>query len=78
VGARAPGRRPCRRISTLYAVILKRVSSINLDQGMLKHAYFLKKCNNRLSVGDPPLNPRLPLAAGEPTPIPLRCDFCLL
>jgi len=52
VGARALGRKPWGRISTHFAVIQKRVLSRNLDQSMLKNAYFLEKvCKNRLSVG---------------------------
>jgi len=47
VGARALGRRPWRRISTLFAVILNVILSRNLDQRMLKNAYFLgKNCKN--------------------------------
>jgi len=40
VGARALGRRPWGRISTLFVVIEKRVLSKNFDQSMLKNAYF--------------------------------------
>jgi len=43
VATRAQGRRPWGRISTLFAVILKRVFSRNLDQYMLKNAYIWKK-----------------------------------
>jgi len=43
VGARAPEGRPWGHISTLFAVIQKRVLKINLDQSMLKNAYFLEK-----------------------------------
>jgi len=52
VGARALGRRPWESINTLFAVIQKRVLSINLDQSMLKNVYFLEKyCKNCLSIG---------------------------
>jgi len=37
-GARALGRRPWGRISTLFAVILSVFLSRNLDQSMLKNA----------------------------------------
>jgi len=43
VEARAPGRRPWRRIGTLFTVILNVFLSRNLDQSMLKNAYFLEK-----------------------------------
>jgi len=36
-------RRPWGRISTLFAVILKRVLSRNFDQSMLKNEYFWGK-----------------------------------
>jgi len=62
VGARALGCRPWGRNSTLFAVILNLVLSGNLDQSMLKNAYFLENCKNRLSVGGSTLEP--PLASG--------------
>jgi len=43
VGARALGRRPWGRNSTLFAVILKIFLSRNLDKSMLKNAYFFGK-----------------------------------
>jgi len=49
VGARAQGRRPWERTSTLFAVILKRILSRNLDKSMLKTAYFFgKRCKKLL------------------------------
>jgi len=51
VGARALGRRPWGCNSTLFAAFLNVFLSRNLDQSMLKNAYFLgKNCKNRLSV----------------------------
>jgi len=79
VGARALGRRPWGRISTLFAVISKRVLSRNLDLSMLKNVYFLKKnCKNLLSVGGSAPEPRLPPAAGGFDPKPPRCYSRLL
>jgi len=43
VGAHALGRKPWGRNSTLFAVILNAFLSKNLDQSMLKNAYFLGK-----------------------------------
>jgi len=43
VGARALGRRPWERNSTVFAVILNIFLSDNLDQSMLKNANFLGK-----------------------------------
>jgi len=43
VGARALGRRPWGRNSTLFAVILNVFLSKKLDQSMLKNAYFWEK-----------------------------------
>jgi len=60
VGAHAMGRN-----STLVAIILHAFLSRNLDQSMLKNAYFLEKnCKNCLSVP----NRRLPPAAGSSAP----------
>jgi len=61
------GARALERISTLFAVILKRVLSRNLDKSRLKNAYFLKKsCKNRLSVGSSAPEP--PFASGGRSP----------
>jgi len=43
VGARALGRRPWGRNITLFAVILNVFLIRNLDQSMLKNAYFFVK-----------------------------------
>jgi len=72
-GARALGRRPWRRNSTLFAVILNVFLSRNLDQNMLKNAHFLgKNCKSgRLSVGGSA--PRTPICLrrlGAPPPDP--------
>jgi len=60
-------RRPWGRISTLFAVIKKRLLSRNLDQSILKHTYFWKKnCKNRLSARPSDCFRRL----GAPAPDP--------
>jgi len=52
MGARALGCKPWGRNSTLFAVIFNVFLSRNLDQNMLKNAYFFgKNCKNHLSVG---------------------------
>jgi len=57
------GLRPWKRNSTLFAVILNEFLSRNLDQSMLKNAYFWgKNCKNCLSVGRSA--PKPPLACG--------------
>jgi len=79
VRERALGRRTWGRNSTLFAVILNVFLSRNLDQIMLKNAYFLgKNCKSRLIVRAPPPNPRLPPAAGGGAPRLLRYYFRLL
>jgi len=67
VEARALGRRPWGRTSTLFAVIQKRVLSKNFDQYMLKNTIFLKKdAKNRPSVGgSAPEPPLLPVAGSK-------------
>jgi len=71
VGARALGRRPSGRISTLFVVILSVFLSRNLDQSMLKMHIFWKKTLKFVSAsGAEPPNPRLPPAAGSSAPIP--------
>jgi len=49
-GARALGRRPWGGNSTLFAIILNMFSSRNLDQSMLKNAYFWEKTVNIASA----------------------------
>jgi len=63
VGARALGRRPWGRNSTLFAAILNVFLSRNLDQSKLKNVYFLRKnCKNRLSIEGSALELCLPPA----------------
>jgi len=56
VGARAPDRRPWRRIYTLYSDIEKKGFNRNLGRNIFKNAYFLKKsCKIAAASGDLPL-----------------------
>jgi len=62
-GGTRPGAQTLGRTSILFAVIYKRVLSRNIDQSLLKNAYFLEKTvKNRRSVGGSAPEP--PLASG--------------
>jgi len=76
-----PGAQALGRNSTFFAVILNVFLIKNLDQNMLKNAYFLeKKTVKIISASEaPPLNHRLPPAAEGSAPFdPLRCYSHLL
>jgi len=64
-GARALGRRPWGRNSTLFAVILNMFLSRNLDQDLLNNAYFLGKKTVKIvsASGAPPPDHRVVISA---------------
>jgi len=65
VEARAPVCRPWWRINTLYSAILKHVLSKNLNQNMLKNAYFWKKSCKIAAASNPPVVPTLLLPSTD-------------